>query len=90
MGEPRAFMLGGGMITVAGIIGGVIIALGFTVRLFGMVEARLIENEQGHARDDSTTKQTRSRAFADTAAFNCIDQRFPCRPRPRADDTGPP
>ena len=46
MGEPRAFMLGGGMITVAGIIGGVIIALGFSVRLFGMVEARLIEIEQ--------------------------------------------
>jgi hypothetical protein len=44
--EPRAFMLGGGMITVAGIIGGVIIALGFSVRLFGLVEARLIEIEQ--------------------------------------------
>jgi hypothetical protein len=46
MSEPRAVMLGGGMITVAGIIGGVIIALGFSVRLFGMVEARLIEIEQ--------------------------------------------
>jgi len=46
IGEPRAVPLGGGVITVAGIIGGVIIALGFSVRLFGIVEARLIEIER--------------------------------------------
>jgi len=46
MGEPHVVSFGGGAITVAGIIGGVIIALGFSVRLFGIVEARLIEIEQ--------------------------------------------
>ena len=46
VGEPGAVTIRGGAITIAGVIGGVIIALGFSVRLFGMVEARLIEIEQ--------------------------------------------
>ena len=45
-GEPGAVTIRGGAITMAGIIGGVIIALGFSVRLFGNLEARLIEIEQ--------------------------------------------
>jgi hypothetical protein len=43
--QPDAVVVGGGTITVAGVLGGVIILLGFAFYLFGMIEARLIDIE---------------------------------------------
>ena len=43
--QPGEVVVGGGAITVAGVLGGVIILLGFAFYLFGMIEARLIDIE---------------------------------------------
>ena len=45
MRQPHEVVVGGGAITVAGVLGGVIIMLGFAFYLFGMIEARLIDIE---------------------------------------------